>query len=253
MRDAQLQTLIEKALNAWPGLIYAGGRNSRAHAAADLVERGRVKHLGGDVFNVDGYHVQAEADICDCEDHNRQAPSYPKVGRLCKHRVAARMYRVWGGERNEQLLAAIRSVIDRNGLAFARLRFEWDYDTNRRWLVGYEAAGQRVRWAAGSPERVEFTWLQLRWAMNQVGWGVDRLPQKDRWYEYTLAIRPGRGIEINETTMNVQGTTEVMIERAKAEKDLLETLARDGNHVGITLSERTARRVWYRRAELAAA
>lgn len=259
MRDPQLQILIEKALTAWPKLIYAGGRNSRAHAAADLVQHGKVRQIAGDCYDVDGHTCYATGDVCDCEDHAHGAPDHPKVGRLCKHRLAARMHRVWDGECNEVLLAAIRQVISLGDLtlvghlAFAKLRFEWDYDTDRRWLIGYEAAGERVRWVAGDPSRVEFTWLQLRWALEQLGWGVERLPQKERWYEYSMAIKPGRGIALNEATMHTRGTTEAMVARHKASQDWIDSLARHGNQIGVGVNEQVAQRAQRRRVELAAA
>lgn len=246
----ELQTLIEKALNAWPRLAYAGNRSSRAHAAAELVERGKVRHLGGDVYDVDGRHVGADSDTCDCEDHEQgRAPEYPRIGRLCKHRVAARMYRVWGGERNERLLDLIRTATEGN--LWARLIVEWDYTTDRRSVVGTETPQGRNR-RPGS-EGVEFTWIQLRWALEQVGWGLVRLPEKAKRYEYIYRLAPGRGIEVSESTMHVQGVTEPMAQRHEYDQWFADEVARNGNQVGVELSTKTAQAVSRRRAELAAA
>lgn len=248
--DAQLQVLVEKAIKAWPGIVYRGGRNSRAHAAADLVASGKVRRMGDDLFDVNGHHVQAEADICDCEDHGRGAPHYPPVGRLCKHRLAARMYRVWGGERNEALLEFLRRAIA--GQAGAWLVYEWDYDSNRRTVRAVELSGRRLI-RPYSDELIEFTAVQLRWALEQLGWGLATLPQKERWYDYRARLAPGRGIEINDATFNTHGITPATIERHQWRDEWETEVAVHGNRLGIVLGEAEARRIAQKRAQLQAA
>lgn len=242
----ELQTLVAKALTAWPKLFYKGGRNSRAHAAAALVEHGKVRRVVGDCYDVDGHACHAEADVCDCEDHEQGgAPFYPKVGRLCKHRLAARMYRVWGGERNQRLLELLQTV---TGQPWARLIVEWDYRTDQRAVVGVESPLGRQRWPGG--DGVAFDWLQLRWALAQIEWGLARLPEKGKRWEYIYRLQPGRGINITEQTMHVQGVTDAMVQRHDMEVLWVESLARHGNQIGVTVSETTMRAVAQRRAEL---
>lgn len=247
--DAKLSELVAKALHAWPALMYHNKRDSRAHAAARLVERGRVRQVNGDQYDVDGKRCHADQDVCECEDHARGAPAYPKVGRLCKHRVAARMARAWGGEQNETLLNLLAVFI---GQPWVRLIVEWDYrgpGGERRAVFGFEApGGKRTRWPGD--KSIEFTWPQLRWALGQVDMGLARLPEKGKGYEYLYHVIPGRGIEINETTMGVRGVTEAMQARAEGRKEFETSVALDGNNVNVALSEAAARRIAARRVEL---
>lgn len=247
--DDSLRSLVEKALAAWPALFYKGGHNSRAHAAANLVEHGKVRQVGTDLYNVDGRLCSADADSCECEDHAFGAPVYPKVGHLCKHRLAARMARVWTGDKNEPLLALIERITQ--DAKWARLIVEWDYETDQRTVVGYEALSGRERWPG--LDGIAFTWLQLRWALDEAGWGLGRLPEKQIRYDYILRLIPGRGIEISEHTMHVQRVSERMLENRKFEKMFVDELANDGNQVGVSLAAKTELAVAQRRAELAAA
>lgn len=209
-RDPQLLNLITCALDAWPELSYRGKRDSRAHKAADLIERGRVRHLGGSRYDVDGKRCDAVLDNCECMDHEHGAPWYPKVGKLCKHRLAARMYRAWQGDRNEQLHALLERFIGTPGVT---LIVEWDYETDRRQVVGFVQNCRRTRWPGNAG--IEFTWPQLRAEVGSIDWGLTELPTKGSGnsYEYFYPLAPGRGIEINEHTMHVFGVNEIMVER----------------------------------------
>lgn len=210
MRDPKLLELIAKALDAWPELRYRNKRDSRAHKAADLIERGRVRHLGGTRYDVDGKRCDAELDNCECADHEHGAPWYPKVGRLCKHRLAARMYRAWAGDRNERLHGLLERFVGTPGV---QLVVEWDYETDRRQVVGYVYNRKRTRWPGNAG--IEFTWQQFRMEIGSIDWGLAELPTKGSGnsYEYYYAIAPGRGIELTEQTMSTYGVNEVMIER----------------------------------------
>ena len=209
-RDPKLLELVAKALNAWPELVYRGKRDSRAHKAAELVERGRVRPLGHGRYDVDGKRCDVDLDSCECADHAHGAPWYPKVGRLCKHRLAARMFRAWQGDRNERLHSLLERFI---GAGPVGLIVEWDYETNRRQVVGFIRNRQRTRWPGN--QGIEFTWLQLRAELGSIDWGLAELPQKGSGnsYEYYYPIAPGRGIEINEHTMAVKGVNGIMVER----------------------------------------
>lgn len=209
--DPKLLDLISRACAAWPEIIYRGKRDSRAHKAADLVERGRVRHLGGGRYDVDGKRCDIDNDLCECKDHEHGAPWYPKVGRLCKHRLAVRMFRAWAGDRNERLHALLERFLGTPGVS---LIVEWDYETNRRQVVGYVYNRQRTRWPGN--QGIEFGWQQLRAELGSIDWGLRELPTKGSGnsYEYFYPIAPGRGIEINEHTMHTYGVNEVMVERA---------------------------------------
>lgn len=210
IQDPQLQDFVHRACIAWPAIMYKGKRDSRAHKAADLIERGRVHHLGGDRYDVDGKRCQVDLDICDCADHARGAPAYPKVGRLCKHRLAARMYRAWQGDQNATLAAFLARFIGTPGVT---LIIEWDYETNRRQIVGYVDDRTRHRWPGN--RGIPFTWQQFRLELGAINWGLLELPQKGSGnsYEYFYRIAPGRGIVINEHTMHTYGINEMMVER----------------------------------------
>lgn len=211
IRDKQLLELIDLACRAWPAIMYRNKRDSRAHRAADLVERGRVRHLNGSRYDVDGKRCDADLDICECADHAHQAPFYAEVGHLCKHRIAARMYRRWAGDRSEQLADFLTRFLSTPG---ATLIVEWDYETNRRQVVGYVYNRKRTRWPGN--QGIEFTWQQLRYELGRIDWGLVELPQKGSGnsYEYYYSIAPGRGIELNEHTMQTYGINQPMTERA---------------------------------------
>jgi hypothetical protein len=210
MHDPKLQEMIAKACDAWPEIIYRGKRDSRAHKAAALVERGRVHHLNGSRYDVDGKRCDADLDICQCADHEHGAPWYPKVGKLCKHRLAARMYRAWQGDRNDKLGDFLTKFLSTGG---ATLIVEWDYQTDRRQIVGYIYNRSRNRWPGN--QGIEFTWQQLRMELGAIDWGLMELPTKGSGnsYEYFYPIAPGRGIEINEHTMATYGINQVMVDR----------------------------------------
>lgn len=214
-RDPELLHLIDLACTAWPAIQYRNKRDSRAHKAAELVERGRVQHLDGTRYEVDGKRCDAELDICECADHAHGAPAYPKVGRLCKHRLAARMYRRWAGDRNPQLADFLTQFLSTAG---ATMIVEWNYETDVRKVVGYVYQRQRVRWPGN--QGIEFTWQQLRYELGQIEWGLLELPSKGSGnsYEYYYPLAPGRGIVLNEHTMATKGFNAVMAERNLARR-----------------------------------
>lgn len=94
---ADLHSMADRALEMFPTLAYRGehvrGVPDRATAALEIVERGEVvsrgtlPFSGHDAWEVSGYKVSVGGKTCNCED--RTAPVDAKLGRLCKHRLAA--------------------------------------------------------------------------------------------------------------------------------------------------------------------
>ncbi len=215
IRDERLLDMIGQACQAWPQIMYRGKRDSRAHKAADLVERGRVRHLNGTRYDVDGKRCDIQFDSCECKDHAHAAPWYPTVGRLCKHRLAARMYRAWASERNQRLADMLTYFLSTAG---ATLIVEWDYETDRRQIVGYIHNRKRVRWPGN--QGIPFTWQEFKLELGTIDWGLMELPAKQSGnsYEYHYEIAPGRGIAITEHTMHTYGVNAVMVERDRSRK-----------------------------------
>lgn len=212
----RLSELADLYAEKWPWIVYAKG-GSRAHKAIGLLLEGHVTHEAGDLYRVKGHRVNLKGKQCDCKDHVR----FDKVdGKLCIHRLAVMLQQNWYGVRCQPLVTLIEQI---DGYEYIDLWFERDYAYHGHGevvrLVGYQLPRQKYPIRFMPHERVEVTLVQFKWAMDQTGYGMARLPEKiPNTFDYVYRIFRGEGLPIIKQSFHFRGRTDAMIQREKTRR-----------------------------------
>lgn len=187
-----LNTLVESALDAVPGLAYANG-STRADAAAEIVERSQIKFLGNvfsgaDYWQVDKHLCSIKSARCDC--HDTVAP-IANGGRLCAHRLAAMFVVKLQKAATERLTALLTDAPDGEIVIRADVRY---MDDGRQYtLNGHRYPGHR--WEVyPRAECYPFTEKLFMHTLRQKGWGLSQLPVRQGGYTYNYFL--ARGVDL---------------------------------------------------------
>lgn len=242
-----LDTLVNTLETRWPRLRYAKG-GSRAASAAGMVRGGKVRRVGAGQYIAGTYLVDIPAQTCECED--QRAPIDATRGRLCKHMIAARFVEspAWREmTENPALLDVISQYINE---PWIEIVFEYEEGESHKEFMGIRTRSmlsfQRIP-AAG---RFNVTLPQLRWALEQLGWSVERLPEKGRWLEHHWRIAPVQGIELTVDTWMRRGHTDRMRERNFQTESWRDNVAVYGNATRQHIPEAEGPKIYERRVEL---
>lgn len=188
-----LGEMVEKARALWPNLAYQrshDGASDRAQAAANLVSDGLVEYAGEtstglDRWIVSGHHCSIKGRSCDCQD--RQAPVDPKLGRLCKHRLAA-MFSHRLQQAQQGTLAALFSQACRQVVLEVRTYYRSSLAGQVSRLVGWRIDDAGWRRVKSRDEELQFRIQDLEHILAETGWRVaarlvvDRHPGgRERW------------------------------------------------------------------------
>ncbi|MCU0843083.1 MAG: hypothetical protein MUC79_15405 [Thiobacillaceae bacterium] len=203
--DDRLSEFAAKALVAWPGLSYRQpqqpeGYTHRGEAAADLVRRGLVEFRhdlpvsGYDEWQVGDHRASFRGQTCTCSDVG--APVDPKVGRLCKHRIAIMMAMRLRKDA-DGLLAQIIQQAAANGaervtLGTMRIYADRGHDADTYTLTSYRERGRgQVNVGGDGQEPVRFKAADLHRILLATGWRVAG-QQRQPGYQWDLYLEPGR-------------------------------------------------------------
>lgn len=190
-----LDTLIESALAAVPGLAYKeprGGHATRAHAAAEIVQSGQIDFLGytfggDDYWQIGEYTCSKSAGACNCKDFSAPAVNN---GRMCKHRVAAMFVIKLQMAAMDRLKTLMAEAPDGE----LTIRVDVIYlDKGREYrLCGHHYPGHR--WETYPYEEwYTFTDKLFEITLRRAGWGLKCLPTRKSGYSYNYFL--SRGIE----------------------------------------------------------
>lgn len=205
-----LNALVGKAEDMWPAIKYKNG-GSRAQSAAGLVASGVVLPIGNGLFSVGDYTASWQDNHCDCLD---RAPEDPKLGKLCKHRLAImfKLSKAMSGH-NAWLNEKVAEVAALATNGWFELILESNYDRpDIKRLVGYSLNGATTK---RFTDTADVTVEQLHNAIDPLGLGLVKMPQKLKGWNYAFRFSPDGKAKLHEMTWNRKGITPEMVERNK--------------------------------------
>lgn len=200
--DDRLSEMAAKAAARWPGLRYrrpqADGYADRAEAAADLVRRGLVEFRGDlpisgcDDWQVSDHRASFRGQTCTCSDVG--APVDPKLGRLCKHRLAVMMAMRLRQDSDAMLAQIIQQAADRGTervtLGTVRIYGDHGHDADTYTLASYRERGRgQVNVSGDGREPVRFLDADLYRVLTATGWRVAG-QQRQAGYQWDLYLEP---------------------------------------------------------------
>lgn len=188
----RLEEMVEKA-------SQIDGIGERAEKAAEIYLSGGLtfqryhnrvdEWLYRSPSRLEPYTVSHIGGTCGCSDFN--APRPPRLGKLCKHRLAVMFAIKLRTESLHEITQQLR------GASGGRLRIELFYGENQLYFVnGFHIFGQpEVR--LDHPASRSFGWyrfqvdpLDVAKALGTVGWGVT-MNTKQRGLAHTWSLAPG--------------------------------------------------------------
>lgn len=179
-----------------------------------LIDLGVVKHTSGNMWTVDGYDVNQFTKTCTCP---KIYPHDEKIGKMCPHVFAMTVMRLFEQENPKQRVT-LDEILRRDGIK--EIRIEWNYDDNRRVVVGYVDRNGTTR--LKSNEKFDTDYQRFSAALRRYDYCLDELPHKlegtfDYIYQYKLS-KPS-GIVLTESLWNLRSVTNAMVE-AKVRRDI---------------------------------
>lgn len=186
-----------------------------------LIDLGVVAHTGGNMWIVDGYTVNQYTKTCTCP---KNYPHNEKIGKMCPHVFAMTVVRLFEQENPKERIA-LDDILRKDGIK--EIRIEWNYDDNRRTVIGYVDRNGVTR--LKSDEKFSTDLQRFSAALRRNDYCLDGLPHKLEGtfeYIYRYPLSKTSGIVLTESIWNLRSVTNAMVE-AKVRRDIAQRFEKE--------------------------
>lgn len=179
-----------------------------------IIQLHLVVHETGNMWWVDGYDVNQFTKTCTCP---KNYPHNEKIGKMCPHVFAMTVMRLFEQENPKQRMT-LDEILRKDGIK--EIRIEWNYDDNRRVVIGYVDRNGVTR--LKGDEKFDTDFQRFTAALRRYEYYLSELPHKLEGsfeYIYQYKLSKTSGIVLNESLWNLRSVTNAMVE-AKVRRDI---------------------------------